>query len=55
MAKKDKDTSKTFELRILWWKYYSEFEENRKIHAKQARRVEERFETLEGTGHEVCR
>ncbi|KAI9372233.1 hypothetical protein BJX61DRAFT_553090 [Aspergillus egyptiacus] len=42
--------AETFKLQILWWKYYSDYESNRKILAKQARRVEEKLEQIEGTG-----
>jgi hypothetical protein len=39
-------------MQILNWKYYSEYESNRVILAKQARRVTEKLEELEGNGPE---
>ncbi|KAL6229317.1 hypothetical protein BDW75DRAFT_245845 [Aspergillus navahoensis] len=46
------NVARTIKMQILNWKYYSEYESNRVILAKQARRVTEKLEELEGNGPE---
>ncbi|KAL4760703.1 uncharacterized protein BDW70DRAFT_160387 [Aspergillus foveolatus] len=44
------NVARTIKMQTLGWKYYSEYESNPIILAKQARRVKEKLEELEGNG-----